>query len=378
MNSRIYIFIGSKKDFEKFLDAKIPQGDEITYFMDLIKDYNANLRQQHAYLHGTIEVKNLIVHADDYASVFEHVIQNFVSIVTTNHDVDTTFLHNPPKRVIEALQASYADKIKYEYTKYRDVDRKVLRELWKKISEDIVGQQKAKKSVISNLFRLCNSSYQKPVVLLFLGDSGVGKTETAKVISQVLGGNLLRVQFSMMQTIEGYNYVFGSEHSKSSLAKDLLSRESNVVLIDEFDKVNPNFYNAFYQMFDEGTYIDTNYKVDLSRCIIICTSNFMSEADVIKCMGMPIFSRLDDTIMFEYLSIEDKKTILDNIYNAYIENFSKEEKETIRSSNIYQWHSDNLHRFKNVRIIKHRVEKAINDLLVDKFISGSWFYRYSF
>lgn len=371
MNSRIYIFIGSKKDFEKFLDAKIPQGDEITYFMDLIKDYNANLRQQYAYLHGTIEVKNLIVHADDYASVFEHVIQNFVSIVTTNHDVDTTFLHNPPKRVIEALQASYADKIKYEYTKYRDVDRKVLRELWKKISEDIVGQQKAKKSVISNLFRLCNSSYQKPVVLLFLGDSGVGKTETAKVISQVLGGNLLRVQFSMMQTIEGYNYVFGSEHSKSSLAKDLLSRESNVVLIDEFDKVNPNFYNAFYQMFDEGTYIDTNYKVDLSRCIIICTSNFMSEADVIKCMGMPIFSRLDDTIMFEYLSIEDKKTILDNIYNAYIENFSEEEKEIIKSSNIYQWHSDNLHRFKNVRIIKHRVEKAINDLLVDKFISGS-------
>lgn len=60
MNSRIYIFIGSKKDFEKFLDAKIPQGDEITYFMDLIKDYNANLRQQHAYLHGTIEVKILL------------------------------------------------------------------------------------------------------------------------------------------------------------------------------------------------------------------------------------------------------------------------------------------------------------------------------
>lgn len=368
MNNRIYIFIGSKKDFEKFLDTNIPEDDEITYFMDLIKDYNANLRQQHAYLHGTIEVKNLIVHADDYASVFEHVIQNFVSIVTTNHDVDTTFLHNPPKRVIEALQASYADKIKYEYTKYRDIDRKVLKEIWKNISKDIVGQQKAKKSVISNLFRLCNSSYQKPVVLLFLGDSGVGKTETAKVISQVLGGNLLRVQFSMMQTVEGYNYVFGSEHSKSSFAKDLMSRESNIVLIDEFDKVNPNFYNAFYQMFDEGIYIDTNYKVDLSRCIIICTSNFMSETDVIKSMGMPIFSRFDDTIMFEYLSLSEKEIILDNTYNSYLQNFSEEEKEIIRSSNIYQWHKDNLGRFKNVRIIKSRVEKAINDMLVNKYI----------
>ena len=369
MNNKIYIFIGSKKDFEKFLDEKIVEGEEITYFMDLIKDYNANLRQQHAYLHGTIDVKNLIVHADDYASVFEHVIQNFISIVTTNHDVDTTFLHNPPKRVIEALQASYDDKIEYEYTEYRDIDRTVLKEIWKNISKEIVGQEKAKKSVISNLFRLCNPSHKKPVVLMFLGDSGIGKTEMAKVISRVLGGNLLRVQFSMMQTVEGYNYVFGSEHSKSSFAKDLMSRESNVVLIDEFDKVNPNFYNAFYQMFDEGIYIDTNYKVDLSRCVIICTSNFMSEADVIKSMGMPIFSRLHDAIMFEYLSTSEKEIILDNIYNAYIENFSEEEKTIIRNSDIYQWHRDNLHRFKNVRIIKSRVEKAINDMLVERFIS---------
>lgn len=371
MNNKIYIFIGSKKDFENFLDEKITQGDEITYFMDLIKDYNANLRQQHAYLHGTIEVKNLIVHADDYASVFEHVIQNFISIVTTNHDVDTTFLHNPPKRVIEALQATYADKIEYDYTRYRDVDRDVLKEIWRNITTDIVGQKNAKKAIVSNLFRLCNPAHKKPVVIMFLGDSGIGKTETAKVISQVLGGNLLRVQFSMMQTVEGYNYVFGSEHSKSSFAKDLMSRESNVVLIDEFDKVNPNFYNAFYQMFDEGIYIDTNYKVDLSRCIIICTSNFMSEAEVIKSMGMPIFSRFDDAIMFEYLSLSEKEIILDNVYNSYLENFSEEEREIIRSSDIYQWHKNNLNRFKNVRIIKSRVEKAINDMLVSKlFFDG--------
>ena len=341
MNNKIYIFIGSKKDFESFLDEKIIEGDDITYFMDLIKDYNANLRQQHVYLHGTIEVKNLIVHADDYASVFEHVIQNFVSIVTTNHDVDTTFLHN---------------------------DRDVLNEIWRNISSNIVGQKNAKKAIVSNLFRLCNPEHKKPVVIMFLGDSGIGKTETAKVISQVLGGNLLRIQFSMMQTVEGYNYVFGSEHSKSSFAKDLMSRESNVVLIDEFDKVNPNFYNAFYQMFDEGIYIDTNYKVDLSRCIIICTSNFMSETEVIKSMGMPIFSRFDDAIMFEHLLLSEKEIILDNTYNSYLQNFSEEEKEIIRSSNIYEWHKDNLGRFKNVRIIKNRVEKAINDMLVNKFI----------
>lgn len=369
VNNKIYIFIGSKKDFEIFLDKKISKGEEICYFMELIKDYNANLRQQHAYLHGTIDVKNLVVHADDYASVYEHVIQNFITIVTTNHDVDTTFLHNPPQRVLDSLQVSFPDNIEYIYTDYKEINRDVLKEIWKRLSTDIVGQEKAKKSIVSNLFRLTNLSYNKPVVIMFLGDSGIGKTETAKAISNVLGGNLLRVQFSMMQTAEGYNYVFGAEHSKSSFAKDLMSRESNVVLIDEFDKVNPNYYNAFYQMFDEGVYIDTNYKVDLSRCIIICTSNFMSEADVIKSMGIPIFSRFDDFIRFEYLSVDEKETILDRIYTTYLENFSEEEKTLVNNSDIYEWHKDNLHRFKNVRIIKSRVEKAINDMIINNLIS---------
>ena len=69
----------------------------------------------------------------------------------------------------------------------------------------------------------------------------------------------MRIQFSMMQTSEAYDYVFGAEHSKSSFARDMMGRESNVILIDEFDKVNPALYNAFYELFDEGKYVDTNY-----------------------------------------------------------------------------------------------------------------------
>lgn len=219
MNNKIYIFIGSKKDFECFLYSKINPDEDRTYFMEVIKDYNANLRQQHAYMHGTINVKNLIVHADDYASVFEHVIQNFISIITTNHDVDTTFLHNPPKRVIDALMVFYSDNIEYQYTKYKDIDKAVLVEMMKKLDSYIVGQEKAKKGLVSNLFRLCNKEYKKPVVIMFLGDSGIGKTETAKVISQTLGGELLRVQFSMMQTAEAITMFLVQSIQKVVLQK---------------------------------------------------------------------------------------------------------------------------------------------------------------
>lgn len=49
------------------------------------------------------------------------------------------------------------------------------------------------------------------------------------------------------------------------LVKDLLSRETNIVLIDEFDKVNIGLYSVFYQMFDEGELEDINYSVDVSN-----------------------------------------------------------------------------------------------------------------
>ena len=50
-----------------------------------------------------------------------------------------------------------------------------------------------------------------------------------------------------------------------------MSRESNVILIDEFDKVNPSFYNAFYELFDGGRYVDTNYDVNLGQTIFLLT-----------------------------------------------------------------------------------------------------------
>lgn len=95
------------------------------------------------------------------------------------------------------------------------------------------------------------------MVLLFYGPSGVGKTETAKQLSGAMGGGLTRIQFSMFQNQEAFDYVFGAEHSKGSFARDLLGGEANIILLDEFDKVNHGLYNAFYELFDEGVLTDT-------------------------------------------------------------------------------------------------------------------------
>lgn len=311
MIDNIIIFCGSKRDFQNLIEERINEYEKTIPFMDLIQHYNARLRPNESgvrenALSKKIDVDNCIVRAEDFGSVLEHVLSNFVGIITLNHNVGTLYVHNPPKRVRKSLE-SYANNIEYLSSEYMKVQRVDLKKIYSKLQNDILGQEKCKKQIMSGLYRMAVGEKDKPVVLMLYGPSGVGKTETAKSISKSLGGELLRIQFSMMQSNEAYNYIFGAEHSKESFARDMLGRESNVILIDEFDKVSPVFYNAFYELFDEGKYVDSNYEVDLKNTIFICTCNFMSENEIRKNLGPAMYSRIGCCVEYKDLSKDQKK-----------------------------------------------------------------------
>lgn len=373
MTDRIIIFYGSKKDFEKLVLDETTE-DQITIpFMELIQHYNARLRPnesgvKESTLNRSIEVDNCVVRADDYGSVLEHVLSNFVTIVTLNHDIGTLFVHNPPRKVRDSLRSGYGDDIEYHGTKYPDLSRAKLKEVYCNIEADILGQDTCKKQIISGMYRLITKSDNKPVVLMLYGPSGVGKTESAKSISKTMGGELLRIQFSMMQTTEAYNYVFGAEHSKGSFARDMMARESNVILIDEFDKVNPAFYNAFYELFDEGRYVDTNYDVHLGQAIFLLTCNFESEEEIKRILGSAMFSRIGCCIEYEGLSTEQKQTIVQNWYDTLVSSLKDDEQAVIRQTDILQWFIKNAERYDNIRILKGKLENAVFDRLAETFV----------
>lgn len=373
MTNRIVIFYGSKKDFEELV-ARETYVDQVTIpFMELIQHYNARLRPNESgvpesALSRNIDIDNCIVRADDYGSVLEHVLSNFVNVVTLNHDIGTLFVHNPPRKVKDSLRAAYGDNIEYLSTEYPALSRKLLKEVYTNIEIDILGQSKCKKQIISGMYRLITKTTNKPVVLMLYGPSGVGKTESAKSISRTMGGELLRIQFSMMQTNEAYNYVFGAEHSKGSFARDMMARESNVILIDEFDKVNPVFYNAFYELFDEGRYVDTNYDVNLGQAIFLLTCNFSSEEEIKKVLGPAMFSRIGYCIAYEELTTEQKQTIVTNWYESILVSLKEDEKETILQTDILDWFIKNAERYDNIRILKTKLENAVFEKLADKFI----------
>lgn len=372
----VFIFIGSKKDFNNLLLERNVD-DTALKFMDLIRQYNELIRASNVgFLDRATrfttgykeEVENCVVRSEDFASVLEHVVTNFSQIISLGHEIRDLYLHNPPKRVIETLEIECDSNIEYRYSEYRKIKKESLREVSSQLDGFVIGQKDAKRKVLSGLYRLSKKDDKKPIVMLFQGPSGVGKTELAKSLSDYLGGDLLRIQFSMMQTNEASNYIFGDKHSKSSFARDLLQRESNIVLIDEFDKVHPSFYNAFYEIFDEGNFNDLNYSVDVKDCIFILTSNFKNEAETIKKLGMPIYSRISSNISFDELNDSEKVEVITRTYEIVISNLDSEEVKIVEELNMKEWFIDHASNYNNIRLLNSRIQEAVYDALTSRLL----------
>ena len=374
MVDEVIVFTGSKRDFNSLLQERIDtENDEVVSFMELIQHYNARIHPTESgvkeiFLKKKIGANCLICKADDFGSVLEHTLLNFTNIISLNYDVEKLFVHNPPKKVLENLQSEFGDEIEYCKSEYAKLDIPYIKRIYNDLNKNILGQEQCKIQIISGLYRLTKEKSQKPAVFMLYGPSGVGKTETAKCISESLGGVLLRIQFSMMQTSEAYNYVFGSEHSKASFARDMMGRESNIILIDEFDKVNPNFYNAFYELFDEGKYVDTNYEVDLRNSIFICTCNFMSEKEIKKILGPAMYSRIGKCIEYDELQKEQKIKIINNWYDEILGILDDNERQVIKETDILKLFQDNEERYDNIRLLKSKMEQAIYEKLSTVFV----------
>ncbi|WP_273946619.1 AAA family ATPase, partial [Leuconostoc mesenteroides] len=283
-------------------------------------------------------------------------------------------IQNPPKRVESSLRSHIdADEVTTKNGSYFQPSTEKIVELYKLLqtNDTVIGQNGAKKASCVSLFKAAYSKQKKPTVLMFYGPSGVGKTELAKSISDFYEGNLTRIQFSMMQTDEAYKYVFGDTHATPSMAKDLLARETNIVLIDEFDKCAQGLYNVFYQIFDEGIFEDANYKVDVTDCIFILTSNFNDEESIAKTVGMPVYSRIDKKVKFEKLSIAEIELVINKIFNSTTSVLNKTDVKLIEESTLKEEYISNLSSFNNIRMLDKFIENDVYTLLFSKRLAES-------
>jgi len=159
-------------------------------------------------------------------------------------------------------------------------EREILLNLEDLIHQRIINQDVAVKEVAAALRRARSDITVRkgPMgVFLFLGPTGVGKTETSKALAQFYFGaenRMIRLDMSEFQTVKDIPRLIGSEKEIGLLTKPVQETPFSLVLLDEIEKTHPNILNLFLQVFDEG-YITDGFgkKVDFKNTIIIATSN---------------------------------------------------------------------------------------------------------
>ena len=353
----IKIFIGPKKAFEEY----VPTGD-ILLLNDLVKIADGKITRYYD------SYDFLVGYSENYSGISESAIQNFNALLKTV-EFDEIYLQNPPENIKRLIETTYND-VTIEVYDYPILTPEKFLRINEKFNERIVGQGHVKDELLTSLYDLLMEyNGNKPICLLFYGPSGVGKTETAKFLSEVIEGKLFRKQFSMFQNNKFSEYLFGGAHMQASFARDLLERESNIILLDEFDKAANVFHDAFYQLFDEGTFEDSNYKVPLKNSIIICTSNYLNIKDIRKNIGDPLFFRFDKIIEFKKLDKDAITRILTDKVNKKYELLRDEDKELINPQEIINYFKGYSESLINTRQISKFVDEKINRTLVEHYLN---------
>lgn len=224
-----------------------------------------------------------------------------------------------------------------------------LLELNSFLKKRIIGQDEAIDKVSQRLL-LAHTGIGKKTgplaVLLFLGPTGVGKTETAKSLSEFLFGsqsNLIRMDMSEFMEEHSVAKLIGSPpgyvgyDEEGQLTGKLRTKPYSVVLMDEIEKAHPKIFDIFLQVFDEGRITDSKGRtVDARNIIFIMTSNlghteqrkkgigFLEQdeeskheisSEIKKFFRPELINRIDEQIVFSQLGEDDVSDILKTILN---------------------------------------------------------------
>lgn len=209
------------------------------------------------------------------------------------------------------VQASHVEEVVHRKTDIPVGDmaleeRDTLLHLETALHARVVGQDEAI-AAIANAMRRSRSgiaSEKKPIgSFLFLGPTGVGKTETAKALAAIYFGSekrMIRFDMSEYQESDSLDRLIGRDTEVGLLTTAITDNPFSLILLDEIEKAHPNILNLFLQVFDDGRLTDTlGRTVDFTNALIIATSNAGDEM-IRESIGVTPKETLQEKVL-EYL-----------------------------------------------------------------------------
>lgn len=293
-------------------------------------------------------------------------------------------------------------------------ESKMIIKLGEELKKKIIGQDEAVDALsrVIKRSRVGVSSHRKPIgSFMFLGPTGVGKTETVKALTEYMFGSedaMIRIDMSEYQEKFNVSRLTGAppgyvgHEDGGQLTEAVRRKPYSVVLFDEVEKAHPDTFNVLLQVLDDGRLTDSlGRTVDFTNTIIVMTSNvgakkaaefgggigFSSRSSVanekakmegiikkeLKNKFTPEFlNRLDDIVLFDQLTDEHMMKIVDIELNDVCERmfdqdirlkFTKQAKDFLVKEGYDPAYG--------ARPLKRAIQRYVEDLLADGILDGT-------
>jgi ATP-dependent Clp protease ATP-binding subunit ClpC len=367
-----------------------------------IKEMENNLKSVKERKFQAIREKKLF-EADKMREEERNILNKLKSSLSQSNDEIPELTQNHIRKVVSLWTGIPVEKL------VSDEKRKLVN-MESELHRRIVGQEEAVKTV-SRAIRRARSGLKNPNKpignFLFLGPTGVGKTELAKTLAEFLfGSENALIRFDMSEYMEKFavSRLIGSPpgyvgyEEGGQLTGTVRRKPYSVILFDEIEKAHPDIFDLLLQIMDEGRLTDSQgHTVDFKNTVIILTSNFGTGLLKDKAMGFALgekeasfedkkrkllaslkeifkpefLNRLDDIIVFSPLTLKEMEEIVDIIMRKIERNVS-ESNITIKLTNPAKeylarkgYDSDF-----GARPLNRLIEKEIEDPIAVKILEG--------
>ncbi len=334
--------------------------------------------------------------------------------ISENKNTDETDKKEIPKLTEKDIAKLVSDVTGIPVTELTKEESERLIELETELEKNVIGQSDAAKKVCNAIrrSRLGLQDPKRPIgCFIFLGPSGVGKTEFCKALSRILFGSekmLIKVDMTEYSEKHSISKLIGSPpgyvgfEEGGQLTEKIRRKPYSVVLFDEIEKAHPDIMNMFLNILDEGSITDSQgRKVSFKNTIIVMTSNLGARiiTDEIHSMGFftegegkeenalkkkvleelkhefkPEFlNRVDSIIVFDKLSKDSMKKICKNMLRELTERINKRGIAVDFSENLVNYLVDKGYDTKlGARPLRRLIETDVENSICEKMLCSDF------